>query len=157
MKSLTLFITVIIVFQLVILGCEKSEPLSPMPKVESVQALKKATTTAVSGTINVAPVGAPGSMNTTPGGTTHIRDWAIALNFADGDLAGTGTFVQNSDWNSAYNGHASGTLTADVTWQGKSGTFKGQFSGNVHEFTEVQGKPFLFSRSLETVRIRSDM
>ena len=132
MKSL--FILVIIVSQLVILSCEKSEPLAPMQEAGLTKSLEKATATAVSGTINVTPVGAPGEMGTTPGGTTHIRDWTIALTFTDGDLAGTGSFVQNSDWNSVYNGHVSGTLTADVAWQGRSGTFTGQFSGNVHEF-----------------------
>jgi hypothetical protein len=42
-----------------------------------VKPLRKATKTAISGTINVEPGGAPGEMNTTPGGTTHIRDWTM--------------------------------------------------------------------------------
>lgn len=138
MKRSYFFIVVIIAFGLIILGCEKSEPLSP--ELEAVglgNSLAKATSTPVQGTLYLTPAGPWQERYTTPGGTEHIRGWPLKVTFpeGEGDFVGEGLFIQNSDWKlPQYTGSASGPFTATVTWQGKTGTFTGQFAGSVHEF-----------------------
>ena len=82
--------------------------------------------------------GEPEKIWYTSDGNRHVRGWTIDLSLpADGlggDLVGTGTFVQNSNWNSEGTGSVSGPFTVDVEWQGINGTFTTQFAGHVHEY-----------------------
>nr|NIR46920.1 hypothetical protein [candidate division KSB1 bacterium]NIR68356.1 hypothetical protein [candidate division KSB1 bacterium]NIS22541.1 hypothetical protein [candidate division KSB1 bacterium]NIT69377.1 hypothetical protein [candidate division KSB1 bacterium]NIU23038.1 hypothetical protein [candidate division KSB1 bacterium] len=72
------------------------------------------------------------------GGIRHVRGWPIALTLPapdfEGDLVGTGTFIQHSDWNSEGTGSVSGPFTVEVEWQGINGTFTTQFAGNVQNY-----------------------
>jgi hypothetical protein len=130
-KACILFVGLLV---FVLASCENSGPLSTEPTpAQPRYALAKATETPVSGTAWISNILNWGETWTTPSGTVHRKDMVLEITLA-GDLQGTGTIEQHSDWTPGYKaGHVSGPLVANLEWQGRTGTFSAQVAGNVDD------------------------
>ena len=115
-------------------GCENQEPLSPEPTaIEPLPSLGKANVTNVQGNAWISERLGSGEIFITPGGTVHMRYDSLKMTVI-GDVEGVGIFVQHYDFDLEYqSGHVSGPFTLQATWQGRSGIFSGQVSGNVDD------------------------
>ena len=123
-KLLVLFIVLGMVFT--VLGV----PNSADAKMLFPNKLKRCSLrTNVSGELGVHVID-PGNQYISPLGTFHYRGMIVSL-AVSGDVTGSGTMSQNSDWDANGNGVIRGPFSLNVEYKGKTGAFSGNFLANM--------------------------
>lgn len=108
---------------------ETSGPGSGALRVPS-QASANVVKQAISGTISFVGGGSSGDVRPTPGGQCFFSNVEVRDRF-EGDLVGPVTFYENERAPCDFS-HLTGDgpFTAQVTWNGRSGTIEGQWTTN---------------------------
>jgi hypothetical protein len=101
-----------------------------MPDARATVASAGVTKASITGTIVQLGTSAPGRNFATPSGQCHFWDWQNYTEFT-GDVAGLVTFNEKvhapCDLSSLQ---ASGPVSGEVTWQGRTGPISGQWTTN---------------------------
>jgi hypothetical protein len=88
------------------------------------------TKTSIAGTIMQLAAGAPGRNFATPSGQCHFWDWPNYTQFT-GDVAGLVTFTEKAHASCDLSSlQASGPVSGELTWQGRTGPITGQWTTN---------------------------